>query len=126
MRFRGGGVGHLGTRYLDSRLKQQDHELEDEETDADMYEDINSHVHEDWSDGVEEDPGIHEECTGRGEPIDKEDKEDQDQDNEDQGKDENGEKDALGDMDDKQEFDDKDECGLDDNEILDKEGFAEL
>jgi hypothetical protein len=51
-----------------------------------LPEDSNSHVHEEWRDGVEEDPGIHEECTDRREPIDEEDKEDEDQYNgEDQG-----------------------------------------
>jgi hypothetical protein len=51
-------------------------EQKDEETVAGMYEDSNSHVHEEWRDSVEEDPEIHEECTGRREHIDEENEED--------------------------------------------------
>ncbi|KAF8496015.1 hypothetical protein F5888DRAFT_1907611 [Russula emetica] len=84
MRFRGGGVGHLGTHYLDSRLKKHNHESGYEEqheaTVDDMFEDSNSHPHEEWGNGIEEDSGTHEERTSWRKPINEEDKEDEDED----------------------------------------------
>ncbi|KAF8492425.1 hypothetical protein F5888DRAFT_1806853 [Russula emetica] len=62
IRFRGGGVGHLGTRYLDSRLKVDNHESADEQQDD---EENNSYPHEEWGNGAEEESGTrHEEYTG--------------------------------------------------------------
>ena len=58
MRFRGGGVGHLGTRYLDSSLKVDNHESGD--------------------DDIGEDPGILGERVGGREPSDEEEEEDED------------------------------------------------
>ncbi|KAF8488597.1 hypothetical protein F5888DRAFT_1893304 [Russula emetica] len=89
MRFRGGGVGHLGTHYLDSRLKRHNNESGYEEqheaTVDDMYEDSNSHPHEEWGNDIEEDSGTHEERTSWRKPINEEDEdvdEDEDTDNE--------------------------------------------
>jgi hypothetical protein len=45
MGFRGGGVGHVGTRYLDSRMKDDSNEEqqpEGEDTIVGMYEDSDS------------------------------------------------------------------------------------
>src|SRR5882757_3237108 len=60
MRFRGGGVGHLGTRYLTSRLKEDDHdpgnEQQDEATIPGLYKVINSFSNEE---DIEKNPGMH-------------------------------------------------------------------
>jgi hypothetical protein len=65
MRFRGGGVGHLGTLYLDSGLKKDNHESGDEQqvkvTFAAMHEDSNSYPHEEQDNGAEEVPGTRKE-----------------------------------------------------------------
>lgn len=85
MRLRGGGVGHLGTRSRDSRLKGDSHEPSDEQRDeatfAVMHEESDSYLDDERGDRVEEDSGVHEERTGRREDIDEEDQEDEDEDN---------------------------------------------
>lgn len=47
MRFRGGAIGHLGTRNLDSRLKEDNHESggeqQDKATFAGMHKDSDSY-----------------------------------------------------------------------------------
>jgi hypothetical protein len=123
MRFRGGGVGHLGTRHLDSRMKDYSQEVE--------------------GDGAEEDLGTHEERTIRGEPepSNREDEEEEDEDededtdedagddaDEDAGEDAGEEQEESGNVNDEQDIDDdsEDEEAMDDDEILDEEGFAEL
>ncbi|KAF8500457.1 hypothetical protein F5888DRAFT_1801973 [Russula emetica] len=114
IRFRGGGVGHLGTRYLDSRLKVDNHESADEQQDD---EENNSYPHEEWGNGAEEESGTrHEEYTGRKEPSNEEDVEDE-------VEVEVEDTDSGNEHEDEQDLDDED---MDDDEILDKEGFAEL
>lgn len=84
MRLRGGGVGHLGTLYLDSGLKKDRHESCDEQqvkvTFTAMHEDTNSYPHEEQDDSAEEDPRTCEEHTSRREHSNEEDKEDEDKD----------------------------------------------
>jgi len=114
IRFRGGGVGHLGTRYLDSRLKVDNHESADEQQDD---EENNSYPHEEWGNGAEEESGTrHEEYTGRKEPSNEEDVEDE-------VEVEVEDTDSGNEHEDEQDLDDED---MDDDEIHDKEGFAEL
>ncbi|KAF8495694.1 hypothetical protein F5888DRAFT_1804681 [Russula emetica] len=114
IRFRGGGVGHLGTRYLDSRLKVDNHESADEQQDD---EENNSYPHEEWGNGAEEESGTrHEEYTGRKEPSNEEDVEDE-------VEFEVEDTDSGNEHEDEQDLDDED---MDDDEIHDKEGFAEL
>ena len=59
MRFRGRSVGHIGTHYLDSKLNDDNHDLDGEWKKA--------------SGGDEEDPGTHEELTSRREHGNEED-----------------------------------------------------
>jgi hypothetical protein len=133
MRFRGGGVGHIGTRYLDSRMKDDNndssHEQQEdsEETIADMYEDSDSYPQEERGDGVEEDTGRHEEHISRREPSNEE-TEDEDDKDEDEDESEDEEQEVSGNMNDEQDFDDdlEDEEIMGDDGILDEEGFAEL
>ncbi|KAF8497933.1 hypothetical protein F5888DRAFT_1803385 [Russula emetica] len=114
IRFRGSGVGHLGTRYLDSRLKVDNHESADEQQDD---EENNSYPHEEWGNGAEEESGTrHEEYTGRKEPSNEEDVEDE-------VEVEVEDTDSGNEHEDEQDLDDED---MDDDEIHDKEGFAEL
>ena len=78
MRFRGGGVGRIGTRYLGSRVKDDnnesshEHQDDSEERIADLYEDSDSYWQEERGDGVdsavEEDNGRHEEHISRRKP----------------------------------------------------------
>jgi hypothetical protein len=131
MRFRGGGVGHLGTRYLDSRLKEDNRELGDEQQDevvfAGLYEDSNFYPHEEQTDGIEEDSGIHEEHTSRRELSNAEDEEVKDKDeDEDEDTDEDGEQEVSGNVSDKHDLDGEDGEVMNDDEILDEEEFAEL
>ncbi|KAF8483047.1 hypothetical protein F5888DRAFT_1812717 [Russula emetica] len=108
------GVGHLGTRYLDSRLKVDNHESADEQQDD---EENNSYPHEEWGNGAEEESGTrHEEYTGRKEPSNEEDVEDE-------VEVEVEDTDSGNEHEDEQDLDDED---MDDDEIHDKEGFAEL
>src|SRR5712672_421 len=91
MRFRGGGVGHLGTRYLDSRLKKDNIELGNEEqhdaTGDDLCEDSDSDPHNEWSDGIEGDLAVQEARTRRAPGNDLEEDEDEvDNEDEDKGK----------------------------------------
>ena len=114
MRFRGGGVGHMGTRYLDSKLKDDNHDLDGERQEA--------------GSGAEEDLGTHEELTSQREPgneeeDDEEEEEDDDEDeleDEDEAEDEGTEHEDLRNTDNEQDLDDEDDG------ILDGEGFAEL
>ena len=153
MRFRGGGVGHLGTRYLNSRLKENNHDWVDEEQEgatlASRDEDNNPYAHEEGGDGTEEDAGTREERTSLGKPSNEEDKEDNDDDgdgddeednddddeeeednddDDDDDEDTDNEQEALGNIDGGQDIDGEDEEpeAVDDDEILDEEGFAEL
>ena len=150
MRFQGGSVGHLGTCYLDPRLKEPkdnndwaDKEL-DEETGADIYEDRNSYVYEEQGNGTQEDLEMHEGHANQREPSNKddeleedkgqdnkdqgEDEDNKDEDNKDQGEDNDNEQEISGNMDEEQDLEDEDKEGIqgDDNDILDEEGFAEL
>jgi hypothetical protein len=122
MRFR--GVGHLGTRYLDSRLKEPEDNHDpgdgeqDEATLAGRHEDNSSYPHDERGDGIEEDsgPGTHEECTSRREPSNEEDENDKDG-----TEDEDEDKDKAEDEDDDEnededEDEDEDEGGDADNE----------
>ena len=147
MRFRGGGVGHIETRHLDLKLKGDSHksgdEQQDEATIAGIQEDSDSYSDEERlrGDRVEEDLGVCEEHTGRREAIDDEgrddddqgeDQDDEDQDDDDQGEDEdedgdeNNEQSVLVNTHDEQDLDDEGEEAMDDDEILDREGFAVL
>ena len=141
MRFRGGGVGHIGTRHLDMRMKDDNndssHEQQDdlEEIIADLYEDSDSYLQEERGDGVEEDNGRHEEHISRRKPSNEEteDEDDKDEDeneseDEDENESEDEEQEVPGDMNDEQDFDDdlEDDEIMGDDEILDEEGFAEL
>jgi hypothetical protein len=111
MRYRGGGVGHLGTRNLDSRLKENNnHELDDEEQDeaseailVDGHEGESSYPHEERGNSSEEDDEdegrTEDESEGKG-----------------KGKGKDGDEDN----------DDEDEEAADDDEILEEEGFAAL
>ena len=71
MRFRGGGVGHVVSRYLDSRLKETNHDANDEQQDdttlADLHED-GSIPDEEWGDDSEVGSAIHKEHTSQREP----------------------------------------------------------
>lgn len=142
MRFRGGGVGHIETRHLDLRLKE---DKQDEATIAGIQEDSDSYLDEEQGDRVEEDLGEPEERTGRigavndedqcededdedqGEDEDDEDEDDDDQgEDDDEGEDEHNEQSVLVNTRDEQDLDDEDEEAMDDDEILDQEGFATL
>jgi hypothetical protein len=137
MRFRGGGVGHLGTRSLDSRLKDNPgDEEQDEVTLVGRHENDNSYPHDERGDGIEEGSGpeTHEECTTRRNPSNKEGRndgdgsevEDKDEDNhdaEDADEGADNEQVLLGNTDDGQDIEDEDAI---DDEILDEEGYAEL
>jgi hypothetical protein len=129
MRFRGGGVGHLGTRYLNSRLKGDNHDTGNEQQDEAI-------------ESVEEDLRVHEEhpasgripepSTEEGEEVEDEDAdEDEDaEEDDDEGDLEDADADeeqrASGNASDEQDLDSEDEEGMDDDEILDEGGFAEL
>ena len=113
MRFRGGGVGHIGTRYLDSKLKDDNRDLDGERQDA--------------GGGAEEDLGTYEEFTSRREPGNEEDEDNEEEDDhedeledEDEGEDEGSEPEALRNTTNEQDLDNEDDG------ILDGEGFAEL
>ena len=56
MRFQGGSVGHLGMRYLDTRLKEDIHASNDEQEN-------NSELIISGGNGIEEDTGTQEERT---------------------------------------------------------------
>jgi hypothetical protein len=127
MRFRGGGVGHLGTRYLNPRLEADNHDLggeqQDEVTLTSMQVDRDPNPDEEPGDGAMEDQGTYKEFTSRSEPRNEEDEEDEDEDegeNEDGSDDTDSEHEVLMDTDDEQDLDDEDDG------ILDAEGFAEL
>ncbi len=107
MQFRGGGVGHIGTRFLDLRTMDYPQEIE--------------------GDGAEEDLGTHEEH-GEPEPSNREDVEEEDEDEDtenDEDEDADEEQEVSGNMNNEQD-DLGDEEGMDNDEILDNEGFAEL
>jgi hypothetical protein len=115
MRLRGGGVGHHGTPFLDLRLKEDNHELGDEKKDGvtlvSRHEDNDSCLQEVQGDDFDEDSGTHEEHTTQRKPSNEED--------EDEAEDENENELEAKD-------DDDDEEVMDDDEILNEEGFAEL
>lgn len=127
MRFRGGGVGHLGTRYLNTRLGADNHNLDGEQQDkaasTSMQVDRVPYSDEEPGDGTEDDQGTYEEFTSRGEPQARNEDDEEDED-EDEGRDEDtdSEREALRNTvtDDEQDLDDEDDG------ILDAEGFAEL
>jgi len=122
MRFRGGGVGHLGTRYLNSRLNEDSHTVADEGGD--------SYLHNlgEQGDGIEEDVGMHEERTSGREPCNEEGEEDDEEDmdaDEDADEDIDEEQEVSGqDLENDSEGHDEEE--ILDEEILDEEGFAEF
>ena len=125
MRFRGGGVGHLGTRYLASRLKEDNHELVDEQQDeataiAGLYQDSNSFLNDE---DIEENSGMHEE------PSNEEVRESDDEDKGEEGGEEfesDKEQEVPGEMSDEQDTDHESDKALSDGDLLDEEGFAEL
>ena len=125
MRFRGGSVGHLGMCYLDTWLKEDIHTLNDEQED-------NSELIISGGNGIEEDTGTQEEHTHWQEPGDdsEEDDEEEDIDHEEDERADEGtnegvdeEMEESGNIGNEQ---DKDEEVMNDYEILDEEGFAEL
>jgi lipoate-protein ligase A len=127
MRLRGGGVGHHGTPFLDLRLKEDNHELGDEKKDGvtlvSRHEDNDSCLQEVQGDDFDEDSGTHEEHTTQRKPSNEED-EDEDRievedESEDEAEDENENELEAKD-------DDDDEEVMNDDEILNEEGFAEL
>jgi hypothetical protein len=131
MRFRGGGVGHIGTRYLDSRMKDDnnesshEHQEDSEERIADLYEDSDSYPQEERGDGVED----NEEHISRRKPSNEETEDEDDKgEDENENESEDGEQEVPGNMNDEQDFEDdlEDEEIMDDDEILDEEGYAEL
>ena len=88
MRFWGGGVGHLGTHHLDSRLKGDNHKSDDgqqkEARVGGMYENGN-HLSEEQNDGMERDEeggegGEGERTSSREANDNKGDEEDEDED----------------------------------------------
>lgn len=141
MRFRGGGVGHLGTRCLDSRLKddrtsrdeQQGEEvidgIHDSEDDSDrcMDEEQGDGTDKEQGNSIEEDPETREGHTGRREHSNEEGEED-DLEDEDEDEDTGQEQEEPGNVSDEQDPDDKDEDedAKNDAEILDEEGYADL
>jgi hypothetical protein len=146
MRFRGGGVGHLGTRHLDSRLKDNGHKSGDgHQEEARDAEEISSHPHdsEKRRNGIQEESESEEEGTGQREannnaPVeDEEDEDENENEGVDEDEDEDEDEDRLGDivdkgegtsrnMDDDGQDEDEDEEAIDDDEILEEEGYAEL
>jgi hypothetical protein len=62
---RGDGVGHLGTRHIDSRLKDNSQRSGDGDQEevriGGMYEDDNSHLHGKRGDDIEDESEIEEE-----------------------------------------------------------------
>ena len=125
MRFRDGGIGHLGTCYLNTRLGADNHDLGGKQQDEPMFTgmqvDRDPYLDEEPEDGTEDDQGTNKEFTSRGESRNKDDKEDED---EDEGGDEDtdSECEALRNTDDDSEQD----LDIEDNGILDAKGFAEL
>ncbi len=143
MWFQGGGVGHLGTHCLDSRLKKDNHTLRDEQQDKEVIDGI--HNSEDDSDhcmdkeqgngmdkeqgnSIEEDPEMYEEHTGCREHSNKEGEEEDKDKDKDKDKDTGKEQEVSENVSDKQDLDDKDkgEGAKNDAEILDEEGYADL
>jgi hypothetical protein len=114
MRFRGGGVGHLGTRHLDSRLKV-DNQINAIENDTEMEDDHISPVEVNNND---EDEGDADKGNGEQEDAD-----------ESEGT--NSEPEALSGSDDGQDLGDEEKIEegfdvVDDDEILDEEGYGQL
>ena len=151
MRFRGGGVGHIGTRYLDSRMRnnsdRSDAEQQDEEGMSGTHEDESDSLpQEEWGDSIEEESRAHEERISHTEPGNEDTGKGQDEEEDtDKGQDEEEDTDKEQDKEDTDKEQDKDmsestndsdeedldsdlvdEEVLNDNEILDEEGFAEL
>jgi hypothetical protein len=148
MRYRGGGVGHLGTRDLDSRLKGDIHELACEEQDevseviAGLSENGNSEsfpardrweapvTHEERASQREPSNDNGKEVETKGDSDDEDEDEDNDEDedgygdNEDEDEDEAQE--VLGNASDEQDLDDEDEEAMNDADVLAREGFGEL
>lgn len=131
MRFRGGGVGHLGSHHLDSKLKDQDHVMDcDLPGDREIGED--SDEEEGHNDNTYEDIGTQnerrtEECSGENDEDENDSDEDPDEDadvdaNEDQGMPQNEIEAVESDSD--SEVEDEDEEDMDDDEILSEAGFA--
>jgi hypothetical protein len=125
MRFRGGGVGHLGTRHLDSRLKENNHDSVDAEQDeatlAGRHEDNSSYLQEGEGKDADEDSETDEEHTTKRIPSNEGDEEDEDgieveDESEDEAEDENENELEAKD-------DDDDEEVMDDDEILNEEGY---
>jgi hypothetical protein len=116
MRFRGGGVGHIVTRYLDLRMKDDGKEEQQIEGGDIMYEDSDSDPQEEWGDSVEDEYGAHTSRSVNEASNDEDQDEDQDE-GEGEGQDEGEGED---------EDEDRDEEVMDDDDILDGEGFAEL
>jgi hypothetical protein len=102
----------------DSNEEQQP---EGEDTIAGMYEDIDSDPWEEWGDSVKDESATHEVHASRSLNEASND-EDQDQD-QDEGKGKGGDEDENNEQ---QDFGDRDEEAMDDDDILDKEGFADL
>ena len=104
MRFRGGGVGHVGTHYLDSRLKEDNQEPDDDHQDETALEEVDEDIDEDID--MEEDDGA-----GVGEDSEQE-------------LSGNVNNDSGQDTDDSDDLEDKET--MNDDEILSEAGFAEL
>ena len=142
MRFRGGGVGHIGTRYLDSRMRnnsdRSDAEQQDEEEMSGTHEDESDSLpQEEWGDSIEEESRAHEERISHTEPGNEDTGKGQDEEEDtDKGQDEEEDTNKEQDEDMSGSTNDSDEEDLDsdlvdkevlnDNEILNEEGFAEL
>lgn len=133
MRFRGGGVGHRGTRHLNSRLKDQsDHshvlgdEEQNEETLAGRNEGNSSYPYEEQEYGGENDSDLDEEHTSRRQLNNDEDR---DNNGNNSDKDTDNKHEVLGSIDGREDHDDNDEeldKPINADEILDEEGFAGL
>src|SRR6267154_2038938 len=120
MRFRGGGIGHIGTCSIDSRMRDDNNRF-----DAKQQDESDSYLQEEWDNSIEEESGAHVECTSHTEPGNEDTDEEQD---EEQDTDEEQVDDTSGSTNDSdgEDLDDdlEDEEVMNDDEILDEEGFA--
>jgi hypothetical protein len=96
------------------------YEEQHEETADDLHQDSNSHPHEEWNGSIELDSATPEDSTQIVAPGDNSE-EDKDKDD-----DVDDDHDGSGNMGDDADVDDEDEKFMGDDEILDREGFAEL
>src|SRR6267154_1618936 len=110
MQFRGGGVSHIGTCYIDLRMRDDNNRFN-----AEQQDESNSYLQEEWNNSIEEESGAHVECTSRTEPGNEDT--DKEQVNDTSGSMNNSDGEDLND-------DLEDEEVMNDDEILDKEGFA--